>query len=313
MRINTNHAILTVAARCHGICTRAALLESGVSAAAIDRRLADRTLVSVRRGVYEAPILVDELTPWFRAIEAVPDSVLSRQTAASVHGFSVAASPLTHITAPVGSGRRHLAGIVVHETRKLDAEDVEETADGLPATTPARTIVDLAAVLRPQHLRHVVQTQLAFEKPSSTELQRCFDRIARRGRPGVAALRPLLDELSALDRPPVESELEALLWEELRRCGLQGFSPQFKPPWFDGLRGTVDFAHVGAAVILEADGRRWHARRAAMAEDRRRDRQAVANGWIVVRLMWEDVVHEAQQTFMELARIIESRLAERAA
>ena len=310
MRTDLTPQILAIAAPAHGVCTRADLLDAGIGDAAIDRRLASGMLVAIRRGVYEAPILADDLTPLFGAVLAVPKSVLSRGTAASLHRFSLPAPDRVHVTAPIGAGRA-LEGIVVHESRHLLENDVVTTADGLPVTSPARTIIDLSAELRPKRLRHLVRTQTAACKPPLDDLQRAFTRLARSGRRGMTVLRHILDELGDDASVPLESELESLVWKGIQRCGLRGISPQFRPPWFDGYRGVVDFAHPGAAVIVEADGRRWHARRAAMQEDRRRDRIAVANGWVVIRLMWEDVVVRGVETFDELASIVESRTAER--
>ncbi len=45
-------------------------------------------------------------------------------------------------------------------------------------------------------------------------------------------------------------------------------------------------------VVFEADGRRWHARLAAMERDRRRDLLAAAHGYLVVRLTWGEL-HDA--------------------
>jgi very-short-patch-repair endonuclease len=312
MRSDITNAILAIAARSHGVCTRRALLESGIGDNAIDRRLADGTLHVVRRGVYTAPAIADDLTPLFRAVLSVPNSVLSRQTAASRRGFPVAMPTIVHVTAPIGASRS-VPGVIVHETRRLDSVDVEQGTDGLPITAPARTIFDLVPDLSQKRLHHVVTTQAAIGSPSVEELQACFLRLARRGRPGVARLRELLDELCADAQPVGESELEGRVWQGLHRHHVLGLSPQYKPPWFDGSRGVVDFAHPKAAVIVEADGRRWHARHEAMAEDRRRDRRAAVNGWVVVRVMWEDVVHKSAETFGELAEIIDTRLTERAA
>ena len=304
--------ILTIAARTSGIVTRETLLEVGVARSTIARRLADGTLTRVCEGVYEAPLLVDEATPLVRAVTAVPNSALSRRTAATIHGFPLAASLGVQVTAPKGVSWT-LPGTTVHESRELGEVDLVSSPDGLPVTSPARTLVDLAAELGPQRLRHVVTTQVAQGSPTTDELVACFGRLARRGRAGVRILRPIIDDLAAGTGPVPQSALEARVWTGLRRNGVAGFIPEFCPPWFDGRRGVVDFAHPRARLILEADGRRWHARHQAMADDRRRDRVAAANGWVVVRVMWEDVVDEGASVFDEITRILAARLADPAA
>ena len=201
--------------------------------------------------------------------------------------------------------------MIVHESRDLAPVDIVTSPRGLPITSPARTIFDLAGVVSQRRLSHVVQTQLATDSPTLDDLHRCFARLARRGRPGVVRLRSILDELTDDGPTMTESELESRVWEGLRLHGICGFVPQFRPPWFDGRRGIVDFGHRAAKVIVEADGRRWHARHETMAQDRRRDRRAALNGWLVVRVMWEDLGDGS--AFEELAAIVRTRLATRAA
>lgn len=312
MKAHTTTKILTIAAQAHGICTRAALLERGISRSAIDRRLADGTLVPVCAGVYEAPLFTDDVTPLVRATTAVPGSALSRRTAATIHRFQLPATPGVHVTANKGTGWS-LPGTVIHESRALPTVDIVTSPDGLPVTSTARTMVDLAGELSPQRLRHLVRTQVADDAPAIDDLQRCFARLARRGRPGVRSLRLILEDFDEGAAPIPQSELELRVWNGLRLHGPRGFALQFRPPWFDGQRGIVDFAHEDAAVILEADGRRWHARHEAMVEDRRRDRTAAASGWVVVRVMWEDIVERPEGTFDDLSRIVDTRLAQRAA
>ena len=298
--------ILEIASRNHGICRRSELLDAGISSRTIDRRVADGTLSVVCRAVLEVPVVADELTPLVRALSAVHGSVLSRHTAGAVHAFPLPATADVHVTTTYGSGRL-LAGTVVHETRHLPPTDVVHSRRGFPLTSSARTIFDLAADLGDRRLRHLVHTQTAAGSPTLPELQACFLRLAKRGRPGVRKLRTVLDELSPHQTPHPTSELEVLVWRGLRQHEITGFRPQVRPPWFDGRRGVVDFAHQRAAVILEADGRRWHARYDSMVDDRRRDRTAAANGWLVVRVMWDDLVARPDDTFAELAAIVGSR------
>ncbi len=45
-------------------------------------------------------------------------------------------------------------------------------------------------------------------------------------------------------------------------------------------------------LIVEADGRRWHTRRADFENDRRRDHIALANGHRTVRFTYDQLVHD---------------------
>ena len=69
----------------------------------------------------------------------------------------------------------------------------------------------------------------------------------------------------------------------------------------------VDVAEPTSQVIVEADGRRWHATEQAMVDDRRRDRTAAANGWLVLRVMWDDVVERPEAVAAEIEAAVARR------
>ncbi|MDA3040967.1 MAG: DUF559 domain-containing protein [Actinomycetota bacterium] len=298
--------LLTIAAQNHGVCARQELLDAGVSRSSIDRRIRIGFLSIAHPGVYMIPQLRNELTRHSAALKAVPNSVASRRTAASLNNFQLREiDHLIHITAPNGRSQR-LDGVRVHETRRITVDDIVERSDGLRFTSPARTVVDLAGELSRNRLRHLVQTEIAAKHLVPSELQACISSLARRGLPGIGRLRPLMIHLFDAD-PLAGSELERKVQYQLADRGLTGFIAQFRPPWFDGIRGVVDFADADSMVIVEADGRRWHATEQAMADDRRRDRLATTHGWVVLRVSWSEVVHRPAATFAEIQDVVQAR------
>lgn len=64
-------------------------------------------------------------------------------------------------------------------------------------------------------------------------------------------------------------------------------------------RGRVDFIYPDANLVIEVDGRRWHAGRKPEIRDRRRDHSLVLGRKRVLRFTWEDVVHEPEY-FLEV-------------
>ncbi len=70
----------------------------------------------------------------------------------------------------------------------------------------------------------------------------------------------------------------------------------------DGV-GRVDFL-IGRRLIVEIDSRAHHDSPAAYAEDRRRDREAVARGYVVLRLTYQDVVHDWPRAWENLRAIV---------
>ena len=88
--------------------------------------------------------------------------------------------------------------------------------------------------------------------------------------------------------------------------GEYGFISQYQPPWYDGVRGIVDFGDPESMTVLEVDGRRWHAIEQAQVDDRRRDRMAQRHGWRVIRFTWAEVVHDPE-TIVDDIRAIRQR------
>ena len=200
-------------------------------------------------------------------VVALPKPELSRFTAGRLQSFAVDPAldaSIVDVAVPHGTNRR-INGVRIHRRRRPSAAQDLITIDGLPVTGPALTIVDLAAVVGPARLEHLVQTQVRDERPTLDELIACFDSVARRGLTGIGPLRTVLRTMA--DGEPVSgSLLERATAALLRNHGITGFQAQFQPPWFDGIRGIVDFAHPELQIVLEADGRRWHQRDQDMAD-----------------------------------------------
>lgn len=291
--------ILEVALAQHSACTRAQLLERGLSGSTIDRRLRGGLLVAVGRGVYVlAGHEADHDAIASASLLVAPGAALSHCSAARRHGFPLPVEdPRPHLVVPHGSSRPS-TGAAVHESRHLPAVDVAEV-DGLATTTRARTLIDLAAELRPARLAHLVEDQLAAGTLCAAELIACHRSLARRGRRGTSRSRAVLEALLD-DEPFPESRLELAMLRLLVDAGLTGFLGQHRPPWFDGVRGIVDFAHSELRLVLEVDGRRWHSTTQAFTDDRRRDRAAVAHGWRVLRYGWQEVIHRPDDVRREL-------------
>lgn len=136
----------------HGVVTRAQLAEMSVSAAAIDSRARRGALRRLYRGVYAVghTALRDE-GRWLAAVLACgPGAVLSHHSAARLWGMWLRDEDRrVHLTTT--RDIRH-PGLVVHRTLHLTRADVT-VERGVPVTTPARTIVDLADVLTYEQLR----------------------------------------------------------------------------------------------------------------------------------------------------------------
>jgi very-short-patch-repair endonuclease len=191
------------------------------------------------------------------------------------------------VTAPGRRGRSP-AGVDAHRHGSL--EPAERTAlGGIPCTTVARTLLDLAGIVRFRELRNALV---------EAEVQRVFDlgavrEVIRRGRGrrGVARLR-----LAVEDHDPREERanrgLERRFLALCRRARLP--APEVNVP-VTLAEGEVvaDFLWRPQRLIVETDGRQAHHTVAAFERDRRRDQRLKIAGWDVIRCTWRQVDGEA--------------------
>lgn len=169
----------------HGVVSRTQLLSAGVSRRQIQRRLQARRLRALHRGVYAVGHRA--LKPegvWMAAVLAAGEgAVLSHWSAASLWRLRSGRGPRSHVTSP--RGRRSGSAITFHHTRLPRDEVTHE--DGIPVTTRARTLLDLAPLLPGPTLARMIDAAGASE---GTTLATLLDRYPTR--PGAPRLRALV-------------------------------------------------------------------------------------------------------------------------
>jgi hypothetical protein len=145
-RISPHHAIAEIAAAQGGIVDHDQLLAAGMSAAAIGRRLEAGLLHPLHVGVYAVghPLVSEVGRRWAAVRACGPGAVLSHATAAHAWGMRRSSAEIVDVTVPDRSAHRR-PGIRIHRPRTLPDDEVTTLA-GLPITTPARTLLDLAAI-----------------------------------------------------------------------------------------------------------------------------------------------------------------------
>lgn len=259
-------------------------LTCGISAESITRRLRSGQWQRIARSAYR---LLDMGNPSQRvraAVAVLPKAIASHESAAELHIVPRMATGKAIVT--VHSKTTHsFPGVIIHRTRDL-AESHTTVVDGLPVTTLARTIVDLAAKLHPRHLEAIVDDLVTSKRLDLEELSDLATSIARRGKPGSSVMRDLIAEFQGRDIP-FASRLERLGLAVLLNAGLPRPSLEHPAPWDRTKR--IDAAYPDQKVGIEWDSKAWHAQAAAFQRDRVRDRQALLQGWRVFRFTWHDV------------------------
>ena len=118
--------------------------------------------------------------------------------------------------------------------------------------------------------------------------QSLLDLSAAARGPGSARLRRVAALADGRAANPFESVLRAL---SLEVPGLE-VEPQVHIRGDLDLSARSDLVDRRLRVVLEADSFEWHGDRAALRRDARRYDRLVANGWLVLRFAWEDVMHD---------------------
>jgi hypothetical protein len=189
----------------------------------------------------------------------------------------------------------HRAGIRVHRSR-LDPRDVW-TRDGFLVTSPARTILDLAATMPAKPLRRMVRQAQAEQRVNVRQLLEILHR--HRAHRGAAKLRAVIADGPA----PTRSAHEDLVLDLIDRAGIE--RPELNPKLrLDGRVIHPDMLWREQRLVIECDSRRWHSDPLTQQDDA--DKQAIleAHGHRVLRITWHQGVSCPQQT---LARIRASR------
>lgn len=295
--------IRRVAQRQRGVISRRQALACGFSDDTIQRRIANGVWSPLGHGTYQVFGPTSRWALLAAAVAALP-AVISHESAADLHHLRSKKSPPT-VTIPHRLSNR-FGAVVVHESTDLFLEHIT-TVDGLPTTTVARTIFDLARNTSLLELRRITDEALVQKRLEHDDLGVVLARIGRRGKPGTVAMRKLVTELSSRLVAP-ESELERRAIALLKQAGLRPPTLQLGLPWRTAASGRVDLAYPIARLIIELDGRQWHSTAESFQRDRQRDNLAQLDGWMVLRFTWDDVNRRPTETVGQVRMALHSRL-----
>ncbi|HEV2858301.1 MAG TPA: type IV toxin-antitoxin system AbiEi family antitoxin [Solirubrobacterales bacterium] len=211
-------------------------------------------------------------------------AVVSHRSAAALFGLLDDGPVVIDVIAPPSRGRK-IDGIRLHLVRPPRLDEAG-TFDGIPCTSPARTLVDLAGVVGERTLRS------AFERAASRRRRMldipAIERSIDPRRRGMKVLLKLIDEWRGAaplltKRGKLKSPLEAkVLPLVLQR--------DFPPPLFNApvqiAHGCieVDFLWPDHRFVLEADSRDFHGTDVAFERDRWRDRELLRAGYSCLRV-----------------------------
>lgn len=294
------NVIAKLAARQRGIVTARQLNAVGFDRSAIRRRCRAGRLHRLHRGVY----LVGHAAAPEGAMEMAallacgPGSVISHGSAARLWGLTGFRERIAPVDVTIaGRELQNRPGIRIHGSCTLGSRDVRRVA-GMPATAPARTLLDLVVVLPFDDL------ELAFLDAKARGLLRDGDMTEARernaGRRGANVFQRLieLDRESGLTRSEAERKLLALV-----------HAAALPRPKANAriARLEVDFLWPEQKVVVEVDGYTFHAGARAFERDRERDAILAARGYVVLRVTWRQLVARREAVIARLAAALSLR------
>lgn len=284
--MNADAALCAVAATQGGVVRRDQALMMGMTRHQIDGRVKSGQWLPVARGGYRLIELMTATDLVRAAVTVLPSAVVSHFSAAQIHTISFA--PIDRASVTVHSRTTHrFPGVQVFRCSDMRDSHVSESR-GLPMTTVERTVVDLASVVSKHRLAVIVDDLLAARRTTLHQLDEVLEDVARKGKPGVRAMRSVLVERSGTASR--QTKLEAVGELILRNSDLPSFKTEYPIPWHPDRR--YDVAFVTAKLAIEWDSFRWHSQERVFQSDRERDREAMEHGWRVLRFTWRDVTDD---------------------
>lgn len=282
----------------HGVVSRRQLLEVGISGRAIERRLQHGQLHELFRGVYVfGARRISRRGRWMAAVLTGGNgTVLSHRSAARLWRLLSPADEWIDVTSPPGRVVRR-KGVISHES--VVAEDERTVVDGIPVTSPFRTVFDLAGVLDRRGLERAWHAAEVGEMRDRVSLPMLLERYP--GRRGSRNLRALLEapEPVGFTRNDFEEAFVALVdAHALRRPRMNGTL---------ALRGRffeIDALWEDEQVAVELDSRSVHGTDRNFESDKQRDRILLAEGWRTMRVTWRQLQQEPDEVAADLRKAL---------
>jgi hypothetical protein len=274
------------ARRQHALITTRQGLDLGLTPKQIQARDGSGQWVGVTRGVHRigAAPSADRQLLLAHILRGGPGTVASHRAAASLWRIPGFSPHVVEVSKPRGRSQRIAHGRI-HGSLWLPERHVTEV-EGIPVTTPARTIFDLAGWYHPKRVKRAFENALNMGLVQPLQQAALVAELGKRGRRGTALMRKLCKS-HGVDYVAPASELEALLLDVLAETGLPAPDQQVDVGDEEGWIGRVDFLYRKAKLVIEADGVRWH----HPDDDRERDDSLTAAGWQVIRVTWEQLVN----------------------
>lgn len=306
--------IADVARRQHGLFSVGQARSLRLNPTTIDRRLETGRYERLHPGVYRVAGAPDSREARYMAAvlavsTAQDPAVLSHSSAAHLWRFGVRPDEMIHVVSETHHPGR-LDGVKPHRTKALPVHHRTER-DGIPVTSPERTLCELASCVGYTTLRKAVANAMRRNLVTAADLAATMYELGRIR--GKTQLRMILAEVTPLERDAREG-IESLF---LRVMTWAGFPPSaMNHPTRDaaGDRRLLDAVYLPEdydlhePVWIELDSEAFHTATLDVIDDRRREDSLVAAGWPrPLRYTWTDLLERPDQVVDEIRTALTQR------
>lgn len=235
-------------------------------------------------------------------LDVKPKAWVSHDTAAALHKFDTFGEvdlPF-HITLQRGSYTTR-PNVVVHTSDELTLED-RVFVQGVPVTSPVRTIIDLARAERAPRLTAVIDGALRDRLITEELLLRRIAELRSQGRYGVPKLLAVIEGVEAVRGG--HSWLERRYLQLTAAAGLPRPHTQRHLGRVDGRLIRVDCYYADSDIAVELLGYRWHRSRAQLRRDSERVNRLQLDGRLVLQFTYDQITLGPE---VVLATVVEAR------
>jgi len=287
-------AIAVIAATQNGNISRRQLLKLGLNRRQIAYRIRIGRLHRLHRGVYAVGSPPTDPIQWAAAavLACGERSMLSHGSAMTLWGLWKRWERPFDVTV---AGDRRLNDVRIHRVTNLLRRDVRRH-QGIPVTSPARTLLDQARTLRRKSLTRAVNNARLERILTLDDLADVTGRFPLH--PGAPLLKPFIGVDDGPTRSGWEDDFPA--W-----CDRNGLPPPVMNAIIAG--HEVDALFPNEKVIVELDSWPLHSSRQAFEDDRNKDADTAAAGHITIRGTEERLEKDELREAARLRQILRQR------
>lgn len=276
-------------------------LVGGWSRCALDTAVRHGRAARVLPGVYAAQQHVQQPQVLGEAILLwAPRTLVTGRLALHLYTPTLPQPPVADVIATNGDTLHPPPWVRVHQTG-LPRES--GSPGGVDAATPGRALLDAWRYAPPADRRSLLWEALWAKVCTWRQLKRELDRAARVA--GRRDLERVLGWFAEGATTPLEVRAKHETFADARFRELEWQVPVVLP----SRRVTLDALHRRAMVAVELDGDRYHSTRRARDDDRERQTDLTAAGFVVLRFGWKDITRRAEWCRERLLATVAGRLA----